>query len=72
MAGHRNYGLVKRGMCTGPVCVMGWFALGGDIKTTGPDVRWEWSIDSDHGTRLFHTYKRRNEFVYLKVYVLLP
>ena len=36
MAGHRNYEIVKRDMCTGPVCVMGWFASGDDIETTGP------------------------------------
>ena len=35
MAGHRNYEIVERGMCTGPVCVMGWFASRGDIETTG-------------------------------------
>ena len=36
MDGHRNYGKVERGMCTGPVCLIGSFALGNDIETTGP------------------------------------
>ena len=31
-----NYGKVKRGMCTGPVCLIGAFALENDIETTGP------------------------------------
>ena len=36
MDGRRNYGKVERGMCTGPVCLIGSLALGNDIETTGP------------------------------------
>jgi hypothetical protein len=35
MIGHHNYGMVKRAMPAGPVCVISFFARGYDIKTIG-------------------------------------
>ena len=45
-------------MCTRPVCLIGSFASGNDLETTGP-VGIVYRQRSDHGTCLFHTWKRR-------------